>query len=88
VDQLSLHASAVPTDDSAVARVSAIPELQRQIRFAEEECKVVLQRLVESEKQKVSIIYLLLFSFLTETLPKKPILSFDRCIASKITVAS
>ena len=51
---MSLHASAIPTNENAsVKSRDTVPELYRQIQFHEEERKVMLKKLVETDKEKV-----------------------------------
>nr|CAB3266474.1 protein SOGA3-like [Phallusia mammillata] len=58
VDQMSLHASSVPAEPEPPSSThrQTIPELQRQVRFYDEERKAVLTRLVEVEKERDSIL--------------------------------
>ena len=51
---MSLHASSVPANDNAVLRShDSVPELHRQLQFQEEERKMTLKKLIETDKEKV-----------------------------------
>ena len=55
VDQMSLHASSVPTNENATTKPhDTVPELHRQLQYQEEEKKAVLKKLIETDKEKVA----------------------------------
>ena len=61
VDQMSLHASSVPANDNALLKShDKVSELHRQIQFQEEEKKAVLEKLIDTDKEKVGTCAFLL----------------------------